>query len=118
MERAADLLGAALRRMKNPDAKTAWLRARWTALVGDVFATHIRPAHYTQNILYIEADSHEWKIQAEAMCEKMRERVNREWGKILVREIRVGMPRPSASVRHETDNSHLPFLVNRRAPRS
>jgi|GEM_PF-6635680 len=118
MKRAADLLGAVLRRMKKPEAETAWLRARWAALVGDVFATHIRPAHYAKGILYIQADSREWKMQAETMSEKMRDRMNREWGKSLVQQICIEMPHQSASVRREIDNSHLPFLANRRTPRS
>lgn len=116
MERIADLLGAALRRMKNPDAAPAWLNARWPALVGETMANHIRPASCHNGILRVEADSREWKNQAEIMSDKLRERVNREWGASLVRELRVETPRASTKLRHEFDNNHLPFLRKRAKP--
>lgn len=117
MQRAADILGATLRRMKNHDAATAWLKARWNALVGETVAAHIRPVNFAKGVLRVEADSREWKIQAETMTEKLGERVNRGWGGPLVGEVRVEM-KEGAKLRHEFDNNYLPFLRKRAKPKS
>ncbi len=116
MERVADLLGATLRRMKSPEAAQAWLEARWSSLVGETFAAHIRPALMANRVLCLTADSREWKMQTENMREELRERVNRSWGGSLVHEVRIET-QSAARVRHEFDNNHLPFLRKRAKPK-
>jgi predicted nucleic acid-binding Zn ribbon protein len=116
MERAADILGATLRRMKNPDAAPAWLNARWAVLVGDTIAAHVRPVNFANGVLRLEADSREWKLQAEMMNERLRERLNRDWRGTLVRELRVEV-KHGAKLRHEFDNNYLPFLRKRAKPK-
>lgn len=61
-------------------------------------------------VLRVEADSREWKNQAEAMEQQLRERVNQSWGRMLVREVRVELARPASRLAYEVDNNHLPFL--------
>ncbi len=116
MERAADLLASTLRRMKNSDAASAWLKARWPALAGETIAAHVRPALLRNGIVCLEADSQEWKAQAASMNEQLRAKVNRDWGGPLVREIRVEL-RKTSRVRHEFNNDHLPFLRRRAKPK-
>lgn len=117
MERAGDFLGAALRGMRDPSAAGAWLRARWPALIGDTLAAHLRLTTCTNGILRVEADSHEWKNQAEAIEQQLRERVNRSWRGTLVREVRVELPRQTSRLAYEIDNNHLPFLRGRAKPK-
>jgi predicted nucleic acid-binding Zn ribbon protein len=109
MERAGELLGIALRRMRDPQAGTTWLRARWPSLVGETMAAHLRLVGCVAGGLCVEADSHEWKNQAEAMEQQLRERVNQAWGATLVRELRVEMVR-TCRLPYEIDNNHVPFL--------
>lgn len=51
------------------------------------------------------------------MNEQLREKVNRDWGGSLVREMRVELARKAARVRYEFDNDHLPFLRKRAKPK-
>lgn len=118
MERVGDFLGAALHRMRDPKASTAWLRAMWPSLVGETMAAHLRPASWTKGTLRIEADSREWKNQADAMSEQMRSRVNQAWGRVLVRELLVEMARTRSRLPYEIDNDHVPFLRKRTKPKS
>jgi predicted nucleic acid-binding Zn ribbon protein len=117
MERAGDFLGVALRRMRDPSAPAEWLKARWPSLIGATMAAHLRPASCGNSVLRIEADSREWKNQAEAMEKQLRERVNQSWGGTLVREVRVELARPKTRPAYEIDNNHLPFLRNRSKPK-
>lgn len=111
MERAGEFLGAALRRMKDPEAARTWLKATWPKLVGAGMAAHIRPTAYAKGVLRIEADSREWQKQAELMNQEICERVNRSWGSHLVHEIHVEPPqRAGRRLAYEVDNNHIPFI--------
>lgn len=57
----------------------------------------------------MDADSREWKNQAEAMEQQLCERVNQSWGKTLVREVRIELTQRKR-LSYEIDNHHLPFL--------
>jgi predicted nucleic acid-binding Zn ribbon protein len=117
MERAGDLLGIALRKMRDPNAAGAWLQARWPGLVGEALAAHLRLLSCTKGTLFVEADSHEWKNQAEAMKQQLRECVNNDWRGSLVRDVRVELARPARRVPYELDNNHVPFLRKRAKPK-
>ena len=110
MERAGDLLGVALRKMQDPSVVSAWLQARWPSLIGNTMAAHLRPISCARGVLKVDADSREWKNQAEAMEQQLRERVNQSWGKTLVREVRVELTHGRKRLSHEADNHHLPFI--------
>lgn len=73
-------------------------------------AAHLRPISCTRGVLRVDADSREWKNQAEAMEQQLRERVNQSWGKTLIREVRVGLTHERKRLPYEIDNHHLPFL--------
>lgn len=113
MERAGDFLGPALRRMRDPKASGAWLRALWPSLVGETIAAHLRLASCNRGTLRIDADSREWKNQAEAMNEQLRSRINQAWGGILVRELSVEMTSTRSRLPYEIDNDHVPFVRKR-----
>ncbi|HEV2420624.1 MAG TPA: DciA family protein [Candidatus Acidoferrales bacterium] len=110
MERAGDLLGVALRSMQDPSVVSAWLQARWPSLIGNTMAAHLRPISCARGVLKVNADSREWKNQAEAMKQELRERVNQSWGRTLVREILVELTHERKRLPYEVDNHHLPFL--------
>lgn len=109
MERAGDVLGVALRKMQDPSVASAWLQARWSALIGNTMAAHLRPISCARGVLRVDADTREWKSQAEAMEQQLRESVNRSWGKTLVREVRIELAQRKR-LPYEIDNHHLPFL--------
>lgn len=115
MERAGDLLGVALRKMQDPGVASAWLEARWPSLIGGTLAAHLRPISCARGVLRVDADSREWKDQAEAMEQQLRERVNQSWGKTLVREVRIELTHRKR-LPYELDNHHLPFLRKGAAP--
>lgn len=117
MERAGDFLGIALRKMQDPGAATAWLQARWSALIGETMAAHLKLKSCTEGILRIEADSREWKGQAEAMDQQLRERVNQSWRGMLVREMHVDIAIQGKRLAYEIDNDHVPFLRKRAKPK-
>lgn len=110
MEQAGEILGATLKRMRDSSAASAWLRARWVSLTGEAFGTHVRPVACARGVLQLEADSSEWKGQAEAMKQQISERINLSWKGLLVRELRVDLKPPKHRLAFEVDNKHLPFL--------
>lgn len=116
MERAGDFLGVALRQTRDPKASAAWLRALWPSLIGETMAAHLRLASCAKGALRLEADSREWKNHAEAMNERLRNRVNQAWGGVLVRELLIEVAR-AKRLPYEIDNDHLPFLRKRAKPK-
>lgn len=65
----------------------------------------------------MNADSREWKNQAEAMEQQLRERVNQSWGKTLIRQVQVEITPERKRLAYELDNHHLPFLRNGAKPK-
>jgi predicted nucleic acid-binding Zn ribbon protein len=118
MERAGDFLGVALRRMQDRRAAAFWLRAQWPSLIGETLAVHLRLSSCVKYTLRLEADSREWKNQAEAMEQQLRERINQAWGETLVREMHVELAAPGGRLPYEIDNDHVPFLRKRAKPKS
>ncbi len=110
MEQAGEILGIAFKSMRNPGAASAWLQARWVSLIGETLSAHVHPIACARGVLRLEADSSEWKSQAEAMEHQMRERINQSWKGSLVRELRVDLKPPKRRLAFEVDNNHLPFL--------
>lgn len=113
MEQAGELLGGTLKGMRDSYAASAWLQARWLSLMGETLGAHIRPVSCIRGLLRLEADSAEWKDQAETMEQQVRERINRSWKGLLVRELRIDLKAPTRRLAFEVDNNHLPFLRDR-----
>ena len=115
MERAANILGSALRRLDSPEAGLAWLSGSWTSIVGPALAAHTRPVRCSAGCLELAADGNFWQQQLEIMRHDLCGRINRAWGASLVREVRFVAVKPGPNpLRCEFDNQHTPF-VRRRA---
>lgn len=111
MEQARDILKAALRGLKDPEAGPAWLAANWHAIAGKSVARHTRPVALHEAVLRIETDSPAWKRQVEAMAEIICAQVNLAWGGTLVRRIRVEeASRSESRVPYAENNRHTPFV--------
>jgi len=121
MQRAGDVLGVAMRKMKRPEATLAWLVSSWPKIVGKTLAVHTRPLHCHDGRLEIAADGKGWKSQLEEMGSDFCARINQAWGGKLIHEVRfVPSPRSSTGkpgpkrIPREADNEHLPFIRNRK----
>src|SRR5215469_12146173 len=88
MQKAGDLLGGAVRRMKRPEATIAWLASAWPTIVGKMLAAHTRPLRCEGGCLEIGADHKDWKSQLEPMKSEFCARINQAWGGKLVREVK------------------------------
>lgn len=116
MEKADELLSAALKRMRDPDAPLVWLQARWDSLLGETFAAHVRPVASVGGVLRLVADSPEWMAQAEAAEQQVLDRINRAWRGLLVRKLQIDSTSRKRRLPYEVDNNHLPFLRKRAKP--
>ncbi|HTU34351.1 MAG TPA: DUF721 domain-containing protein [Candidatus Acidoferrum sp.] len=131
MERAADLLGRVVRRLKRPEAPIAWLASSWLRIVGKTIATHAHPVRCQAGCLEISADGKVWQHQLQGMARDLRDQINQAWGGPLVRELKFtmttaksssgpsnssdsGQRRAPRSVRYELDNDHTPFIRHRK----
>lgn len=130
MQKAGDLLGNAVRRMKRPEATIAWLASAWPTIVGKMLAAHTRPLRCENGRLEISADRKDWKSQLEPMTREFCARINQAWGSKLVTEVKFvaaaraaikseggkpGAAKPGPKrVSRESDNEHLPFIRRRK----
>jgi predicted nucleic acid-binding Zn ribbon protein len=111
MERAKDILGRALRGMKDPEAARAWLAANWQLIAGEMVARHTLPLALQDGVFRIEADSVPWMRQVESMGTTICERINRAWGGKLVSRIRIEeAQRRGKPISYAEDNLHTPFI--------
>ena len=120
MQRAGDVLGGTMRKLKRPEATLAWLVSSWPRIVGKTLAGHTRPLRCDAGCLEIAADGKGWKSQLEEMRSEFCARINQAWGGKLIREVKfvparssTGKPGPKRIPR-EADNEHLPFIRNRK----
>jgi len=118
MQRAGEFLGRAVRRIDDPAAALAWLTAAWREIAGPPLAAHTRAVSCEKGRLEIAADGGAWRKQLEGMTEEFRTRINQAWGATLVREIRLTDEVSTASppLSPAEDNSHTPFVRQRRRP--
>ncbi len=125
MQKAGELLGGAVRRMKRPEATIAWLASAWPTIVGKMLAAHTRPLRCENGRLEIAADRKDWKSQLEPMTQEFCTRINQAWGGKLVKEVKfVATPRTVSKAdeakpglkraTRESDNEHLPFIRRRK----
>ena len=114
MEKAADILGAAMRRMQQPEAILAWLAGTWTTIVGDQLASHTRPVALSGGMLQIRTNGVEWQRQLEPMSQQFCEKINRAWGGGLVHKLSFTAVSPAPGVVPKAeDNRHTPFVRRR-----
>ena len=116
MEKAATVLGRALRRVNRPEAAIAWLQSTWPQVVGRLLAAHTRPVRCVNGKLEVSVDAKPWQSQVEGFENTLRARINEAWGRVLVRELLFATPRtPPSRIPRELDINHTPF-VRRRKP--
>jgi hypothetical protein len=114
MEKASEILSAAMRQMRQPEATIAWLAGTWASIVGDQIAAHTRPVALTGGLLEIRTSGTDWQKQLEGMASEFRDKINRAWGGRLVHELCFATAMPSAgTVSKEEDNQHTPFVRKR-----
>jgi predicted nucleic acid-binding Zn ribbon protein len=115
MERAGQILGRALRRLKRPEAALAWLSSAWPSIVGESFAMHARPVRCIAGCLELTAEGAAWQQQLQTMTRELCDRINRAWGAALVREVKFVPARSSLNrPPRDVDNAHIPFIRRRR----
>lgn len=120
MERAGRFLGSALRRLKRPEAGTAWLIGAWPEIVGETLAAHVRPVSCESGQLEIAVDGKEWANQIRQMEREFCAQINCAWGGDLVTQVTL-IDSPNESQRtstaqrlpRELDNDHTPFVRRR-----
>jgi predicted nucleic acid-binding Zn ribbon protein len=140
MQKASELLGRAVKKMKRPEATIAWLTTAWPTIVGKTLATRTRPIRIESGRLEIAADGKDWKSNLEPMSREFCDRINQAWGGKLIREVKfLVVPRALAASKsangaksaagpaskpgpmsaggralRELDNEHIPFIRRRK----
>lgn len=114
MERAGEILGRVVDRLKQPDATFAWLASAWPTVVGPGLAAHTRPVRFIGDCLELSADGQAWQRQLETMQGELCGRINQAWGGRLIREVKFVAAQPGPQrIRHEADNEYRPFIRRR-----
>ena len=114
MERAGEILGKALRRLKRPEAALAWLSSAWPSIVGESLAMHARPVRCSAGCLELAAEGVAWQQQLQTMKHELCGRINRAWGANLVRDVKFVASRPTLNrPLRDFDNEYTPFIRRR-----
>ncbi len=66
--------------------------ARWREVIGDRIADHCEPVGFEDGILTVKATSTAWATQLQMMAGQIRHRLNEEFGREVVRELKVWGP--------------------------
>ena len=115
MEKAENFLGGMLRQLKRPEAAVAWLSGVWPQVVGRTIAAHTRPVRCAGGCLEVVTDGKPWRVQLETMQKEFCAQVNRNWGGMLVREVKFVPASRPRHISHEFDNDHTPFVRRRKS---
>lgn len=108
MERVSEFLGPAMRRVGDPGAPMAWIRTTWVNLAGEQIARRTLPFRLRNGCLEITVPVSSDTKALKGLEEELLTRVNRAWGRALVREVR--FCHVPARLPHEIDNAHIPFV--------
>lgn len=68
--------------------EVASVTARWREVIGDQIADHCEPVTFDEGILTLRASSSAWATQMQLMSGQVRHRLNEEFGREVVRELR------------------------------
>jgi hypothetical protein len=108
MERVNEFLGPAMRCVGDPATPMTWIRATWASLAGEQLARRTSPFRLVNGCLEITVPIASEAAAIRGLEEELRGRINRAWGRNLVREVRFcNVP---SRLPHEMDNTHLPFI--------
>nr|WP_285758737.1 DciA family protein [Nocardiopsis ansamitocini] len=72
---------------------------RWSQIVGERLAQHVRPETYAEGELVVTADSAAWATQVRALTPQLMRRLNEELGHGSVRSIKVRGPSSGRNTR-------------------
>ena len=82
-----------LRRMGwTETVEVAAVTARWREVIGDQIADHCEPISFDDGVLTLRASSTAWATQLTLMAGQVRHRINEEFGREVVRELKVTGP--------------------------
>ncbi len=85
----SDNVTALLRRMGwTEDIEVAAVTARWREVIGDQIADHCDPVSFEQGVLLLRTSSSAWATQMQLMSGQVRHRLNEEFGREVVKELR------------------------------
>jgi predicted nucleic acid-binding Zn ribbon protein len=88
-----DAVDSLLRRMGwTEQIEVSGVIGRWREVVGDHIADHCEPLGFDEGILTVKATSTAWATQLAIMSGQIRHRINEEFGRDIVREIKVAGP--------------------------
>ncbi len=68
--------------------EVASVTARWREVIGDQIADHCEPVSFEEGVLLLRASSSAWATQMQLMAGQVRHRLNEEFGREVVRELR------------------------------
>lgn len=68
--------------------EVASVTARWREVIGDQIADHCEPLSFDEGVLVLRASSSAWATQMQLMSGQVRHRLNEEFGREVVRELR------------------------------
>lgn len=68
--------------------EVASVTARWREVIGDKIADHCDPVSFDEGILTLRASSSAWATQMQLMSGQVRHRLNEEFGREVVKELR------------------------------
>lgn len=85
----SDNVEALLRRMGwTEHIEVASVTARWREVIGDQIADHCDPVSFDEGILLLRTSSSAWATQMRLMSGQVRHRLNEEFGREVVKELR------------------------------
>ena len=68
--------------------EVASVTARWREVIGDQIADHCEPVTFDEGVLVLRASSSAWATQMQLMSGQVRHRLNEEFGREVVKELR------------------------------
>ena len=96
----SEAVDALLRRMGwTEQIEVSAVTGRWREVVGDQIADHCEPLTFDEGILTVRASSTAWATQLGIMSGHIRHRINEEFGREIVRELKVLGPMARSWVR-------------------
>ncbi|MFW7415350.1 DUF721 domain-containing protein [Demequina sp. SO4-18] len=89
----SEAVDALLRRMGwTEQIEISGVMSRWREVVGDQIADHCEPLSFEEGVLTVKASSTAWATQLGIMSGQIRHRINEEFGREIVRELKVSGP--------------------------
>ena len=68
--------------------EVASVTARWREVIGDQIADHCEPVSFDDGVLTLRASSSAWATQMQLMSGQVRHRLNEEFGREVVKDLR------------------------------